>query len=166
MIVVFILLYLRYSFRGKFFHVFQLTKIVCNFLVNKKTVKIKGNTNLSITGSLIWKGDKNGSFFHDFFYKKIIQRHSQGFSYWSGVQAYCDCSRLQHWNINVEMHVFERRPNKKVEAGNSWQDPAYTQWYSGMCFGQTMGIKVEGWSQAGGLECHRPPHIQENYTIS
>ena len=38
--------------------------------MNKKTVKIKGNTNLSITGSVIWNGDKNGSFFHDFFYKK------------------------------------------------------------------------------------------------
>jgi len=51
--------------------------------------------------------------------------------------------------------MFERRPNDEVEAGNSWQDTAYTQWYSGMCFAQTMGIKVEGWSQAGGLECPR-----------
>ena len=58
-------------------------------------------------------------FFHGFFDKKFIQRHSQGFSYRRGVQAYGDCSRLQYCNINVEMHVFERRPNKKVEAGNS-----------------------------------------------
>ena len=41
--------------------------------MNKKTVKIKGNTNLSITGSLIWNGDKNGSFFMISFIKKLYK---------------------------------------------------------------------------------------------